>query len=31
MGVEGLLAGNRSGESHKSFQRWLYSRNKTQS
>ena len=26
IGVEGLLAGNRSGESRKSFERWLSSR-----
>lgn len=26
IGVEGLLAGRRSGESHESFQRWLGSR-----
>ena len=27
IGVEGLLAGRRSGESERSFQRWLESRN----
>jgi len=27
IGVEGLLAGRRSGESEKSFQRWLAERN----
>jgi len=27
IGVEGLLAGRRSGESEKSFQRWLAGRN----
>ena len=29
IGIEGLLAGRRSGESKKSFQRWLSSRNTT--
>lgn len=28
IGVEGLLAGRRSGESEKSFQRWLAQRNR---
>ena len=27
IGIEGLLAGRQSGESHKSLQRWLASRN----
>ena len=27
IGIEGLLAGKRSGESHKSFARWLATRN----
>jgi hypothetical protein len=26
IGIEGLLAGKRSGESHKSFARWLATR-----
>ena len=30
IGVEGLLAGKRSGESEQSFKRWLLSRNETQ-
>jgi hypothetical protein len=29
IGIEGLLAGRRSGESRKSFERWLSSRNTT--
>ncbi len=29
IGVEGLLAGRRSGESEKSFQRWLAERSRT--
>jgi len=29
IGIEGLLAGRRSGESHKSFERWLATRGRT--
>ncbi len=29
IGIEGLLAGRRSGESRKSFERWLAARNIT--